>query len=89
MIENPRNKADEATIIAAREYIAFLEEGYRAAHAELDKAGIERESVEWEGVIQHVTEYPVCDRIRFLAERIVAAPADLTSEVEAEKGTEC
>jgi len=69
MIVNPRNKADEATIVAAREYIAFLEEGVKAAHAELDKAGIERETIEWEGPIQHVTEYPVCDRIKLLAAR--------------------
>jgi len=70
IIDPPRNKADESTIIAAREYIAFLEEGVKAAHDELDKAGVERESVAWEGPIQHVTEYPVCDRIRFLAQRI-------------------
>lgn len=45
---------------------AELIEGNHAAHVALDEAGIQRETVEWVGPIQHVTEYPVCDRIRFL-----------------------
>jgi len=48
---------------------AELIDGNHAAHVALDEAGIKREDVVWEGSVQHVTEYPVCDRIKFLAER--------------------
>lgn len=48
---------------------AELIQGNSAAHNVLDEFGVKREDVVWEGPIQHVTEYSVCDRIRFLGER--------------------
>lgn len=57
----------ERTILAVN---AELIEGNHAAHVALDAAGIKREDVVWEGPVQHVTEYPVCDRIGFLQSRL-------------------
>lgn len=60
--------SNTSLLVEPQSEIEFLKDGYRAAHAELDNAGVKRESVLWEGgPIQHVTEYPVCDRIKFLA----------------------
>jgi hypothetical protein len=44
-------------------------DGNHAAHQVLDSYGIRREDVEFRGPIQTVTEYPVCDRIKFLEAR--------------------
>lgn len=57
----------ERTILAVN---AELIDGNHAAHVALDSAGIKREDVVWEGPIQHVTEYPVCDRIGFLQSQL-------------------
>lgn len=57
----------EKTLIAVN---SELIDGNHAAHVALDGTGIKREDVVWEGPIQHVTEYPVCDRVGFLQSQL-------------------
>lgn len=64
----------DRTLVAVN---AELIEGNHAAHVALDEAGIKREDVVWEGPVQHVTEYPVCDRIRFLQSKLAEVEREL------------
>lgn len=56
-----------------QEYISVLENGYRVAHEMLDKYGVKRETVDVRGYppIRRVTEYPLCDRIKFLGDEVI------------------
>jgi len=68
-----------------REEVKVLREGSTAAHAALDKAGVVYETAVWDpsGKFQKVTEYPVCDRIKFLSSRATTAQSALTVALEA------